>query len=219
MGVRWNQNKENYNVTTTCGKRAARLEGTCGDATGRLAACDFLERPRQSSTITSSSNFHHIWYATTTYHNVQPWQGLARGTSGVVITGTFWYTAFVDVLQPSLYDSFLFFLILYMLHSVHFCSFLFHTKPWFVDLVDQLPSAAHDSSALAMVLAENRHLNFVDFTSSCQGLKSWRHQEGTPRASKFTCHIHIHHIIHLHPEEVPKYSKPVAADSKPCCAK
>ena len=48
MGVKWNQNKENYNVTRTCGKRAARLEGTCGDATGRLAACDFLERPRQS---------------------------------------------------------------------------------------------------------------------------------------------------------------------------
>ena len=67
MGVKWNQNKENYNVTTTCGKRAARLEGTCGDATGRLAACDFLERPRQSSTITSSSNLHHIWYATTTF--------------------------------------------------------------------------------------------------------------------------------------------------------
>ena len=106
-----------------------------------------------------------------------------------------------------------FFLILSDSLYVTFCSFLFHTKPWFVDLVDQLSSAAHDSSALAMVLAENRHLNCVDFTSSCRGLKSWRHQEGTPRDSKFTCHIH------LHPEEVPKYSKPVAADSKPCRAK
>ena len=108
-----------YNMWQTCRKTWGHL-WRCN----RSTCC--MRLPWATSTIFDNHIFIKSSSHLICHHNVQPWQGLARGTSGVAITGTFWYTAFVDVLQPSLYDSFWFFLILYMLHSVHFCSIPSH---------------------------------------------------------------------------------------------
>ena len=219
MGVKWNQNKENYNVTRTCGKRAARLEGTCGDAPGRLAACDFLERPRQSSTITSSSNLHHIWYATTTFSLDKGLHAGPRELPSRAPFGTQRSLMSFNHLFTILSDSFWFCLILYinMLHSVHVCSIPSHDL-WILWIsCHQLRTIPRlwrwfwlkiGTWTLSTSPVPAGGLNRGDIKRAPQG----------PQNLHATS-IYIHHIIHLHPEEVPKYSKPVAADSKPCCAK